>query len=205
MLAVSALTRSFAGRRVLGPLSLDVAEGERVAIVGHNGAGKSTLLRCVAGSLTPTGGEVRMLGHVAGSRAARALTGVSFSQERSFYLRLTGHVNLLTFARLRYPTALARRAVAELVEELEIAPIAAQRVDRCSSGMIQQLSLARALLGEPRLVLLDEPTRSLDDQAAERLWAAFARRPHTALLIATHRHEDLSRCERTVELAQPAR
>jgi len=203
MLAIRALTRSFAGRQVLGPLHAEVATGERVAVVGPNGAGKSTLLRCIAGSLSPSGGEVRIAGHLAGTREARALIGVSFSQERSFYLRLAGHVNLLTFARLRYPIARARRAVAELIDELEIADIAAQRVDRCSSGMIQQLALARALLGEPRLLVLDEPTRSLDDRAVERLWAAIESRPLMALIIATHAHEDVTRCDRSVDLAEP--
>ena len=203
MLAIRAVTRSFGGRQVLGPLHAEVATGERVAVVGPNGSGKSTLLRCIAGSLAPSGGEVRIAGYLAGTRQASALIGVSFSQERSFYLRLTGHINLLTFARLRYPIARARRAVADLVDELNIADFARQRVDRCSSGMIQQLALARALVGEPRLLVLDEPTRSLDDDAVERLWAAIERRPLMAVIVATHRHEDVTRCDGSVDLAEP--
>ena len=167
---LEALTRDFDGRRVVGPLDLTVSVGERVALCGPNGSGKSTVLRCIAGSVIPTSGRALVRGHTAGTLAARALVGVSLSQERSFDLRLTGHANLVLFAQLRgfSARAAARVAVAELEEELELGEIAAQWVAKCSTGMTQQLSFARALLGEPPLLLLDEPTRSLDDEARER-------------------------------------
>ena len=94
----------------------------------------------------------------------------------------------------------AIRRVDELGDELELETILATRADRCSTGMIQQLAFARALLGEPRLLLLDEPTRSLDDEAIVRLWAALDRRD-VALLIATHHHEDAERCGSRLELS----
>jgi ABC-type multidrug transport system ATPase subunit len=140
-------------------------------------------------------------GEPAGSREARRCIGTSFAQERSFYLRLSGRENLLTFARLREPAKQARATVEAVVTELELDDIASRRVDRCSSGMVQQLAFARALLGEPPLLLLDEPTRSLDDAAVGRLWEALDRRPATAIMIATHRHEDVERCERHLALA----
>ena len=80
--------------------------------------------------------------------------------------------------------------------ELELTEIAAQRCDRCSSGQLQQLSLARALLGEPALLLLDEPTRSLDADARERFWGALERRPHACVICATHVQADLDRLAR---------
>jgi ABC-type multidrug transport system ATPase subunit len=89
--------------------------------------------------------------------------------------------------------------VAELEEELEIGAFARQRVNRCSSGMIQQLALARSLLGSPALLVLDEPTRSLDDEAVTRLWAALDRRPRLAVLIATHRLDDVDHCDARVQ------
>ena len=91
-------------------------------------------------------------------------------------------------------------AVDALVEELELAEIAAERVDRCSTGMIQQLALARALVGDPELLLLDEPTRSLDEDAVQRLWAALDRRPQLALVVATHNDADVSRCHGRLDL-----
>lgn len=201
LLAITGLTRAFASRTVVGPLDLSVGAGERLALLGPNGAGKTTILRCAAGTLLPTVGEVRVAGHPAGSAEAKRLVGASLSQERSFYLRLTGRANLEFFASLRHSRrADATRQVRALEEELEIGAIAASRADRCSTGMLQQLSFARALLGSPRVLVLDEPTRSLDVEAVERLWAALDRRPETAVLIATHRQDDLDRCTSQVDL-----
>ena len=200
ILKLAGVTRTFAGRRVLGPVDLELAPGERLALTGPNGSGKSSLLRCIGGTLTPTSGTITVDGAPAGTRAARERVGTSFSQERSFYLRLTGRENLLTFACLRQPAAQARRQVEELVAELGLGDIAATRVDRCSTGMVQQLAFARALLGTPGLLLLDEPTRSLDEGAVERLWAALARRASLGLIIATHRDQDIECCERHLAL-----
>ncbi len=192
MLAVDGLARRFGSRDVVRSLDLNLDPGERVAFWGPNGSGKSTVLRCVAGTLLPTEGEVRVCGHEAGSLEARALVGASLSQERSFDMRLTGHANLLFFARLRFGREdRAATEVAAIEEELEIEAMAAERVNRASSGMIQQIALARALLGNPALVLLDEPTRSLDADARKRLWDAIERRPQTGVLIATHLEEDV--------------
>jgi ABC-2 type transport system ATP-binding protein len=201
MLGIDSLSRRFGAHAVVSKLDLAVAAGERVALRGPNGSGKTTVLRCVAGTLEPSGGRIRVAGHPAGSVAARRLTGVSLSQERSFYLRLSGRANLRFFARLRGCAAReADQVVRALEEELEITDILQERVDRCSSGMLQQLALARVLLGEPPLLLLDEPTRSLDDAAIARLWRAIDDRPRVAVLIATHHEDDVAHCDRTVRL-----
>jgi ABC-2 type transport system ATP-binding protein len=199
---VTALTRRFGRTEVLRELDLTVATGERVALCGPNGSGKTTLLRCIAGTVTPTAGRVAVCGHDAGSVRARRLLGVSLSQERSFYFRLTGRANLTFFAGARgMSRARASREVARLAEELELHSILDRRADRCSSGMLQQLALARALLGEPKVLLLDEPTRSLDAEAVERLWSALEARPTAAILLATHRSEDIDSCDRRFDLA----
>lgn len=203
LLAVSSLTRAFANRPVVGPLDLTVTPGERIALLGPNGAGKTTVLRCVAGTLVPTAGQVEVAGHVAGSPAAKHIVGASLSQERSFYLRLSGRQNLMFFARLRHSSRQAAASqVRALEQELEIAEIAERRMDRCSTGMLQQISFARALLGSPGLLLLDEPTRSLDTAAIGRLWGAVERRPEMAVLIATHRPDDLKHCDREIDLGR---
>jgi ABC-2 type transport system ATP-binding protein len=202
MLEIEGLCRRFGRREVVRSLDLSVKQGERIALRGPNGSGKTTVLRCIAGTVRPNAGRISICGHTPGTVEARRLVGASFSQERSFYLRLTGYDNLVFFARLR--TRSKRQALArvdELQEELELHEIAPERVDRCSTGMIQQLSFARALLGEPRLLLLDEPTRSLDTEAVARLWRALdRRRERLGLVIATHRADDVDRCERHVEL-----
>lgn len=201
LLVVRALNRRFEKHEVVRRLDFTLSRGERMALRGPNGSGKSTVLRCIAGTLSPSAGSALVGGHRAGSRDARRLMGVSFSQERSFYLRLTGRKNLRFFASLRGlgPQA-AARAVAGLEEELELGKILAERADRCSTGMILQLAFARALLGEPALLVLDEPTRSLDKDASKRLWAAIERRPETAVIIATHLDHDVTHCDSSIEL-----
>ena len=201
VLSIRGLERRFGSREIIRKLDLAVEPGERVALWGPNGSGKTTVLRCVAGTLAPSGGEIRVGEHPAGDLDARRLVGSSLSQERSFYLRLTGHANLLFFARVRFgDEAEAVQRVAALEDELELGEIAPQRVDRCSSGMIQQLGFARALLGEPAVLLLDEPTKSLDVAARGRLWAALDRRATTSVLMATHLDEDLEHCGERVNL-----
>lgn len=202
VLLVEGLARRFGGRDVVDGFDLELQAGERVALCGPNGSGKTTILRCIAGTVTATRGRIRVDGCPAGSREARRLLGVSLSQERSFYLRLSGRENLLFFAGVRgIPRRDAYRLVKILEDELQLGAILAKRVDRCSTGMVQQLAFARALIGTPLLLLLDEPTRSLDSAATQRLWQAVEARPHLALLIATHRNGDVAHCQRRLDLS----
>jgi ABC-2 type transport system ATP-binding protein len=204
VLAIENLSRRFGQHEVLRSWNLSVARGERVALRGPNGSGKTTIIRCAAGTLLPTSGSVKISGHRAGSFEAHRLTGTSLSQERSFYFRLSGRRNLLFFARVHgYSNRECARRVRALEEELELSHILAERVDRCSAGMLQQLALARALLPDPPLILLDEPTRSLDTAAGARLWAALDRRPQSAVLLATHLEADIEHCDRHVALSSP--
>lgn len=201
VLVVEDLARRFGDHSVVERLSVALEPGERAVLWGPNGSGKTTVLRCVAGTLLPSKGRITVGGHGAGTIEARSLLGISLSHERSFYLRLTGRANLVLFARLRqFRAKEATRHVQALEEELELTEIAQERMNRCSTGMVQQLAFARALLGDPSLLLLDEPTRSLDSGAVARLWAAIERRPRAAVVIATHNRDDAARCERRVEL-----
>src|SRR5262249_62037073 len=130
------------------------------------------------------------------------LVAVSLPQARAFALRLSGLQTLLFFARLRLGRErAARHAVDAIVDELELEEIAATWVARSSTGMVQQLAFARALLGEPPCIVLDEPTRSLDPDARVRLWQALDRRSAAAVLLATHRDDDLPYCAAPLTLA----
>jgi ABC-type multidrug transport system ATPase subunit len=203
-LEVRGLSRRFGRLEVLSDLDLELGPGERLAVQGPNGSGKTTFLRCVTGTLAPSEGTVRVCDHEAGSMEARRRLGVSLSQERSFYLRLSGRDNLLFFSRLRHSRESdAQAAVDAAIDELELREIVPVRMNRCSTGMVQQVALARALLGAPRLLVLDEPTRSLDRGAVERLWRALDNRPRVTVVIATHRREDLDRCGTSLDLSLP--
>jgi len=201
LIHVRGLSRRFGAREVVRDLDLVLHAGDRVGLRGANGSGKTTIIRCVAGTLAPTRGDIRVAGYPAGSLEARRSLGISLSQERSFYLRLSGRENLQFFARLRGAGRReASEQVGELEQELELRHILDERVDRCSTGMVQQLALARSLLGDPPVLLLDEPTRSLDTAAIERLWATIDRRSGSAVLLATHREEDYPHCDTTIDL-----
>jgi ABC-type multidrug transport system ATPase subunit len=190
--------REFGSKTVFRDLDIRLDAGERLGLRGPNGSGKTTLLRCIAGSLIPSHGTISVAGHPAGSALARGAIGMTFAPERAFYQRLSGRRNLVFYASLRGGTP--RDAAETVIEELEI-DFADQRVDRCSTGMVQQLSFARALLGDPMLLLLDEPTRSLDAAAVDRFWSALARRPSLTVVLASHRPEDLERCAERMDLS----
>jgi ABC-2 type transport system ATP-binding protein len=197
VLDVRGLARTFGSRTVLSDIDIHLGAGERLGLSGPNGSGKTTLLRCIAGSLFPTAGTIEIAGHPSGTIPARGAIGITVAHERAFYQRLSGRLNLLFFASLRGRPRTSTEAV---IEELGI-DFADVRVDRCSSGMVQQLALARALLGDPRLLLLDEPTRSLDGPATDRLWAALSRRPSVGIVVASHRTDDLDRCNQRIDLS----
>lgn len=141
-------------------VSFVLAEGETVALVGHNGAGKSTLMKLMLGLIRPTAGSVRVLGEdpAAGEFAARRRLGY-LPENVAFNAALTGRETLAFYARLKRE---GRAAVAPLLDRVGLGPAADRRVGTYSKGMRQRLGLAQALLGEPRILLLDEPTTGLD-------------------------------------------
>ncbi len=141
-------------------VSLAFAPGQTVALVGHNGAGKTTLLKLMLGHIRPTAGTIRVLGEdpAAGEFAARSKVGF-LPENVSFNPALTGREILSFYMRLkRAPAAMA----GELLDRVGLAAASARRVGTYSKGMRQRLGLAQALIGEPRLLLLDEPTTGLD-------------------------------------------
>jgi ABC-type multidrug transport system ATPase subunit len=166
---LTAVKRSFGRRAVLRGIDLRLLGGQRVLVAGPNGCGKTTLVRCVAGTLRIDSGSIAIDGHPVGSLAARQLTGTAFAHERSLYERLTGMQNLLLFARLRLRRREAWRTALALVEELDLATIAARPAGELSAGMRAQLAFARALLGPPSLLLLDEVARLAGDRLSQCL------------------------------------
>jgi len=166
------VSRRFGDKLALDGVSLSIARGEVGALLGPNGAGKTTLLRILCGLLDPHSGSVRVRG-VDTRRSPRELRqriGLIPSGDRSFYLRVSGLENLVFFARLY---GLRRRAATarslELLEAVGLSGAERQRVGTYSHGMQKRLSVARALLVDPDVLLIDEATHDLDPEGGKQV------------------------------------
>jgi len=162
----------------LDDVSMQVAPGEIVGLLGPNGSGKSTLLRCACGLLTPSRGTVRTLGEDPARIATtvRGRVGLVIRDDRSFNQRLTGLENLMFFAALQQiPRADVARRVREVMHELGLSAVAERPYRSYSSGMKQRLSVTRALLGQPELLLMDEATSGLDPGKRDAFYALLGR------------------------------
>ena len=183
-------------------IDLRVERGEIFGVLGPNGAGKTTTLRMLATLLEPTSGEVRILGIDVKThpREIRANLGAMLSGERSLYWKLTARENLEYFAALYHvpPKGQKARIDAALVA-VKLSDRADDYVERYSTGMRQRLALARALLPDPPLVILDEPTVGLDPQAARDLRDRVRelKRQGRTVLLTTHYMEEADQlCDR---------
>jgi Cu-processing system ATP-binding protein len=182
-------------------VSLSLNEGEVVALVGHNGAGKTTLIKLMLGLIRPTSGEVRVLGEdpAAGQFEARRRLGY-LPENVSFNMALTGRETLGFYAGLK---GVPRREVLPLLDRVGLAAAADRRVRTYSKGMRQRLGLAQALLGEPRVLLLDEPTTGLDPQLRRSFYEIVAslRNSGATVLLSSHALTELEgRADRIVIL-----
>ena len=191
LLTARGVSRAFGRRVALHPIDLTLVEGEVVALVGPNGAGKSTLLAILAGALAPTAGSVE-----------RHATVGWVPQRSAHYARLTSRENLALFAALEHTDA---SRVDQLLGEFELPEDV--RAGELSVGNRQRLDVALALLASPRVLLLDEPTASLDPAQRRRLWeiARSVREDGGSVLVATHHWDELSgHADRTLELVDGA-
>jgi lipooligosaccharide transport system ATP-binding protein len=183
-------------------LDLDVPVGTCVGLLGPNGAGKSTTMRMLTAQAIADEGELEVLGYrlPKDSKQARAQCGV-VPQLDNLDVSLTVEQNLLVFTHLYRIGRPDRQAAIE--RSLELANLADRRdtrVDKLSGGMRRRLLIARALVHQPRLVLMDEPTVGLDPQVRQQLWALIDRLRHegTTILMSTHYIEEAERLADTV-------
>ncbi|MEJ2012557.1 MAG: ABC transporter ATP-binding protein [Anaerolineales bacterium] len=207
------LTRTFNGLTAVDRLNFSVEQGEIFGFLGPNGAGKTTTLRMLTGQLRPTSGSARVMGcDIVNERERlKPQIGVVFEQQ-NLYTRFSALDNLKFYARL-YGISASR--IDQVLQRVGLAERARQRTSKYSNGMRQRLMIARALLHQPRVLFLDEPTRGLDPGVARDIRSLIAElaREDVTIFLTTHYMEEADRlCGRVaiinkgqvVALASPA-
>jgi ABC-2 type transport system ATP-binding protein len=174
------ISKRYGERDALRSVSFTVTDGEKIAVIGPNGAGKTTLLQILAGALKPTAGSVDVDGHVGW-----------VPQHPALYSKLSVAENLRLFARLECVPDV-ERTVGRMLEQTALAERAGDEVGLLSGGNRQRVNIAIGLLGDPHVLLLDEPSASLDPRQRERLWA-FLAELGTTVVFSTH---DVGEAER---------
>ncbi|MBN1581902.1 MAG: ATP-binding cassette domain-containing protein [Anaerolineae bacterium] len=183
-------------------ISLDIRRGEIFGLLGPNGAGKTTTIKMLCTLLEPTGGTACVNGYDVVKQAGRVRQnlGAVLTGERSIYWKLTGRENLRYFAALYHiPPTAARQRVDELLKRFNLQDRADECVEKYSSGMKQRVAIARSLLANPPVLLLDEPTVGLDPQAARNLRELILeiREEGCTVLLTTHYMEEADQlCDR---------
>ena len=186
--------KEYDGTMALKGVSFDVREGEVFGLLGPNGAGKTTLMNILAGVVRPTSGKAEVLGHdvVVESRAVRELIGFC-PQETVAYEELSALENMLFYAGLYdIPRSEAKKRARELLEFMGLWEVAKKPVKEFSGGMKRRLNLAIALVNDPKVLLLDEPTTGLDPRARREVWRYIEglRAEKRTVLLATHYMEE---------------
>jgi len=153
--------------KALDAVSLDIAPGQRVALLGHNGAGKSTMMKIILGLIPYEGGTVEVCGSRPGSTAARAQVAY-LPENAAFHPALTGQEQIAHYLSLRGESP---KQAMELLERVGLHEAARRRIGTYSKGMRQRVGLAQALIGKPRLLVLDEPTSGLDPVSRRDFYA----------------------------------
>jgi ABC-2 type transport system ATP-binding protein len=204
-LAVQGLRKQYGSLLAVDEVSFSVPRGQIVGLLGPNGAGKTSTINMILGILQPTSGNIRIEGLDLAERRSEALAHTNFA---AVYASLPGNLTVrqnLRFFALLYNVADCGRRIERLLEEFELRALADTRCGLLSSGEQTRLALAKALLNEPRLLLLDEPTASLDPSAADLIRKrirAMARERHCGILWTSHNmYEVQSTCDRVLFLS----
>lgn len=197
-IAVDSVVKAFGALRALDDVSLRVESGETFGLIGPNGSGKTTLIRLLLGLGRPTSGVVRVLGKRMPNRGVAGSIGY-MTQSSALYNELSVRENLAFFGELYgLRGAALHKRLAETLELVDLADRAASQTGALSGGMRQRVSLACALVHEPRLLFLDEPTVGIDPELRQTFWDYFARLNErgVTIIVSTHHLDEAARCHR---------
>ncbi len=196
--SVRRLTKLFGKTRALDDVTFDTQTGETFGLIGPNGSGKTTLIRALLGMLSPTSGEARVLGRRVPDRSVARQIGY-MTQSSALYSDLSARENLAFFGALYSlrGKALAQR-ITETLALVDLSDRGDSPVGTLSGGMRQRVSLAVALIHQPRLLFLDEPTVGIDPELRFEFWEYFARlnQQGVTILVSTHHLDEARRCHR---------
>lgn len=200
VISVSNLVVRKQGQLILDHLSFSIPAGQVTGLIGPSGSGKTTLLRAIVGSQSITSGQVQVLGQTAGSSGLRGRIGY-MTQSPALYRDLTVEQNVRYFAAA---LGLSRTAISQSLEAVALTKQGKQLTVTLSGGEQARVSLAIALLGEPELLVLDEPTVGLDPVLREQLWELFRglAGQGRSLLVSSHVMDEAARCERLLLLRE---
>jgi ABC-2 type transport system ATP-binding protein len=199
---VSHLTKLYKATRAVDDVSFRIARGSITGLLGGNGAGKTTTIAMIMGLVLPTSGRVSVLGHAMPEASAEVLGRMNFeSPYVDMPMRLTVRQNLTIFGRL-YAVRDLRERIAKLASDLDLTDFLDRANGKLSAGQKTRVALAKALINEPELLLLDEPTASLDPDTAD--WVRqhlqdYRKRHNASILLASHNMLEVERlCDRVI-------
>lgn len=204
LIEVEHLTKRFGDFTAVNDVSFCVQRGEIVGLLGPNGAGKTTTIHMLLGLITPSGGEIRIFGKRLDQARGEILEAVNFTSPYvAFPFRLTVMENLRVFARL-YNLAAPARRISELLDQFSIEHLKDRPIARLSSGENTRVGLCKALMNDPKLLLLDEPTAYLDPEIAWLVKQALLgaqRERGTTILYTSHNMAEVEKmCSRIIFL-----
>ncbi len=198
MVVIEQLVKRFGMLEAVHSLTMTINVGETFGLIGPNGSGKTTLIRMLVGLTRPTSGTICILGERVPSAKIAALLGY-MTQASALYLDLTAYENMAFFCDIYgLRGRVQRQRIHEMLERVDLANRANDVVATFSGGMKQRLSLACALVHQPRLVLLDEPTVGVDPELRRSFWDYFAQlnREGVTIIVSTHHLDEATRCTR---------